>query len=118
VEVISPVAYRLRLPIGTKAHDVFHASMLKPYHGDAKTERAILPPLPVVMRDGEEEFEVESVVSYHRHRGKPQYLIEWLGWPLSESTWESEKDLTQCDSALKHFHEEAGRRTSVKRGAV
>ena len=117
-EVISPVAYRLRLPIGTKAHDVFHASMLKPYHGDAKTERTTLPPLPVVMRDGEEEFEVESVVSYRQHRGKPQYLIKWLGWPLSESTWENEKDLTHCDSALKHFHEEAGRRTSVKRGAV
>ena len=112
------ISYRLRLPIGTKAHDVFHASMLKPYHGDAKTERTTLPPLPVVMRDGEEEFEVESVVSYRRHRGKPQYLIKWLGWPLSESTWENEKDLTHCDSALKHFHEEAGRRTSVKRGAV
>jgi hypothetical protein len=27
----------------------------------------------------------------------------------------NEKDLTHCDSALKHFHEEAGRRTSVKR---
>ena len=92
--------------------------MLKPYHGDAKTERTTLPPLPVVMRDGEEEFEVESVVSYRRHRGKPQYLIKWLGWPLSESTWENEKDLTHCDSTLKHFHEEAGRRTSVKGSCV
>jgi hypothetical protein len=53
--------------------------MLKPYHGDAKTERTTLSPLPVVMRDGEEEFQVESVVSYRRHRGKPQYLIKWLG---------------------------------------
>jgi hypothetical protein len=58
IEVISPVAYRLQLPVGTKAHDVFHAIMLKPYHGDANTERATLPPLPVVMQDGEEEFEV------------------------------------------------------------
>jgi hypothetical protein len=68
--------------------------MLKPYHSDAKTERTTLPPLPVVMRDGEEEFEVASVVSYRRHRGKPQYLIKWLWWPLSEPTWEKEKDLT------------------------
>jgi hypothetical protein len=76
IEVISPVAYRLRLPVGTKAHDVFHASTLNPCHGDGKTERTTLPPLPVVMRDGEEEFEVESVVSYRRHRGKPQYMIK------------------------------------------
>jgi Chromo (CHRromatin Organisation MOdifier) domain len=91
IEVISPVACSLRLPIGTKAHYVFHASMLKPYNGDAKTESTTLPPLLVVMRDGEEEFEVESVVSYRRHRDKPQYLIKWLGWPLSESTWEMKK---------------------------
>jgi hypothetical protein len=67
IEVISPVDYHLRLPVGTKAHDVFQASILKPYHGDAKTERNTLPPLHIVMRDGEEEFEVESVVSYRRH---------------------------------------------------
>jgi hypothetical protein len=66
LQVISPVAYRLQLPVGTNAHDVFHASMLKPYHGDANTERANLPPLPVVMRDGEEEFEVESIISHRR----------------------------------------------------
>jgi hypothetical protein len=70
------------------------------------------------MRDGEEEFEAESVVSYHPHRGKPQYLIKWLGFPLSDSTWENGKDLTHCDSALKSFHTIAGRRTSVKRRAV
>jgi hypothetical protein len=32
--------------------------MLKPYQGDADTEGATLPPLPVVMQYGEEEFEV------------------------------------------------------------
>jgi hypothetical protein len=42
LEVVLPVAYRLRLPIGTKAHNVFNASMLIPYHGDATTERACL----------------------------------------------------------------------------
>jgi hypothetical protein len=91
IEVISPVAYRLMLPVGTKAYDVLHASMLKLYHGDSKTERTTLTPLPVVMRHGDEEFEVESVVSYRRHRCKPHYLIKWLRWPLSESTWEMRK---------------------------
>jgi Chromo (CHRromatin Organisation MOdifier) domain len=118
IEVISPVAYRLLLPVGSKAHDVFHASMLKPYHVDANTEPSTLPPLPVVMQDGEEEFEVESIISHRRQRSKSQYLVKWLDWPLSDSTWEDEKQLTHCDSALRHFHEEAGRRSSVKRGAV
>jgi Chromo (CHRromatin Organisation MOdifier) domain len=91
---------------------------LKPYHGDANTERATLPPLPVVMQDGEEEFEVESIISHRRQRGKSQYLVKWLGWPLSESTWEDDKQLTHCNSALKQFHDETGRRSSVKMGAV
>jgi Chromo (CHRromatin Organisation MOdifier) domain len=86
IDVISPVYYRIQLPIGSKAHDVFRAGMLKPYHGDANTERATLPPLPVIMQDGEEEFEVESIISHQRQRGKSQYLVKWLGWPLSEST--------------------------------
>jgi Chromo (CHRromatin Organisation MOdifier) domain len=117
-EVIFPVAYRLQLPVGTKAQDFFHASMLKPYHGDANTERATLPPLPLVMQDGEKEFEEESIISHRRQRGKSQYLVKWIGRPLAESTWEDEKQLTHCDSALKHFHEEAGRKSSVKREAV
>jgi hypothetical protein len=65
--------------------------MLKPYHGDAKTERTTLPPLPVVMQDGEEEFGVEIVVSVRRQRGKPKYLIKWLIWLVSEAAWEDEK---------------------------
>jgi hypothetical protein len=118
IEVISPVAYRIQIPVGTKYHDALQVSVLKPYHGDADTERATLPPLPVVIQDGEEVFEVESIISHRRQRGKSQYLVKWLDWPLSESTWEDEKQLTHCDSALKHFQEEARRRSSVKRVAV
>jgi hypothetical protein len=97
---------------------VFHASMLKPYYGDANTERATLPPLPEIMEDVEQVFELESIIIHRRQRDKSQYMVKWLGWPLLESKWEEEKQLTHCDSALKHFHEEAGRRSSVKRGVV
>jgi hypothetical protein len=72
----------------------------------------------MIMQDGEEEFEVESIVSHRRQRGTSQYLVKWLGWPLSDSTWEDEKQLSHCDSALKHFHEEVGRSNSVKMGAM
>jgi hypothetical protein len=52
IDIISSVAYHLQLSVGTKAHDVFHASMLKHYHGDENTERATLPPLPAIMQYG------------------------------------------------------------------
>jgi Chromo (CHRromatin Organisation MOdifier) domain len=91
--------------------------MLKPYHGDANTERANLPPLPVVMRDGEEELEVESIISHRRQRGKSQYLVKWISWPLSESTWEDEKQLTHCDSALKQFSRGSGTQVLREKGS-
>ena len=80
--------------------------MLKPYHGDSSSKRSTLPPLPVILQNGEEEFEAESIISYRRQRGKPQFLVKWLGWQLTELTWEDEKQFTHCDYALKHFHEE------------
>jgi hypothetical protein len=52
IEGISHVAYRLQPPVGTTAYDLFLASMLKPYYGDENSERATLPPLPVIMQDG------------------------------------------------------------------
>jgi hypothetical protein len=67
IEVIYPVAYRLQLPVRTKAHDLLHASMMKPYHGDENTKRATLPPLPLAMQDGEEEFEI-----YHQSPASAQ----------------------------------------------
>jgi hypothetical protein len=50
IEVISPVAYRLQLPAGTKAYDMFHARLFKPYHGDANNEPATLRPLHVIIQ--------------------------------------------------------------------
>jgi hypothetical protein len=35
-EVISPVAYRLQLPPAWNIHNVFHASLLSPYHETAQ----------------------------------------------------------------------------------
>jgi hypothetical protein len=89
--------------------------MLKSYHGGANTERATLPPLPVIIKNGEEMFEVESIISHRRQHGKSQYLLKWLGVAAIGVTWEDENKLTHCDSGFKHFHEELGRRSSVKR---
>jgi hypothetical protein len=61
VQVMSPVNYRLKLPMQWKIHDVFHTDLLMPYrempiHG-ANYQR---PPPDLV--DGMEEYEVEKVL--------------------------------------------------------
>jgi hypothetical protein len=106
-QVISPVAYRLRLPAGTRAHDVFHSSMLKPY----RSGRGTPVPEPVII-DGEPEYVVERIISCRKKRNKVEYLVKWMDCPLSESTWEPEGNMTNCSELVRKFHEESGRRNS------
>lgn len=37
---VGQAAYRVQLPARLKLHPVFHASCLKPYHGDSSDERS------------------------------------------------------------------------------
>ncbi len=55
---ISPVAYQLELPPNWRIHDVFHTSLLTPYHETAAHGPNFTRPPPDLI-DGEEEYEVE-----------------------------------------------------------
>jgi hypothetical protein len=63
---ISPVAYQLRLPASWGIHNVFHASLLSPYYEtDAHGPNFSCPPPDLI--DGQEEYEVERIISHQRH---------------------------------------------------
>ena len=69
-KVISPVAYRLELPVGWQIHPTFHASHLKAYIRHPKFKWEVEPP-PLVLVDGELEYEVEA-----------NTLSSWQGSPM------------------------------------
>jgi Chromo (CHRromatin Organisation MOdifier) domain len=87
VQVESPVAVKLSLPSDTKAHPVFHMSMLRPYVPDTTGERTSPPPEPVIV-DGFEEYEVEQILAQRRSRNQTQYLVKWKNYPVSDASWE------------------------------
>ena len=101
-------ASELELPPTMKMHDVFHVSLLKPYHEDGTHQ-----PSPVTIRlDGEQEFEVEQVLD-HRQEGKrsKSYLVRWTGYGPEHDTWEPEAALQNCKDRVQAYWDGQRRRS-------
>ena len=94
LERVSPVAYRIKLPETMKIHNVFHMDLLNPYH-ETRAYGENYPQPPPELIDGEEEFEVEDIISDRKHgRNRiQQYLVKWKGYPASENSWVNANDL-------------------------
>jgi len=43
--------------------------------------------------DGVDYYVVEKILDRRMSRRKVQYLIQWLGYPISEATWHNKTDL-------------------------
>jgi Integrase zinc binding domain len=80
-DVISPVVYRLTLPLSWKIHNVFHVSLLTPYKETEEHGPNFAEPLPELI-DAQEEYEVEQVLASRLYGcwKKLQYLIHWKGY--------------------------------------
>jgi len=105
-EKINDVTYRLDLSVPMLArgiHNAFHAKLLRPYHPDTAFDRSPVVPPPVQFPDGHTEYEVDKIVRYRLHRGKPQYLVHWKGYGDHENSWVPAVDLS-CPELLADFH--------------
>ena len=101
-EVMGPVTYRLKLPQEWKVHNVFHATLLKPYvETETYGENYTRPPSDLL--EEQEVYEVETIVK-HRRRGKGyQYFIKWKGYPIEEATWEPETNISKDGDMLTRY---------------
>ena len=104
IKEISPVAYKIQLPVSWGIHDVFHASLLSPYTETAAHGPNFSRPPPDLI-DGEEEYEVERIVNHRRHgrARRLEYLIKWKGYPESDNTWEP-ADQVHAPELIKLYH--------------
>jgi hypothetical protein len=74
-----------------KVHPIFHVEKLEPFIGSSKTQfpdRAQYAPAPVV-REGILVAEVEHILDHRYHSNRLQYLLKFVGYPISEAEWHS-----------------------------
>ena len=60
-------------------------------------------PVPILL-DEEEEWEVEMILNACGFSRNIEYLVRWVGYPLSASTWEPMANLAHCKEALTEFN--------------
>jgi len=97
IRKISPLAYKVALPAGSKIHDVVSIIHLKKYGNDTGDVR----PLPIE-QDGQPVWEVESIEG-ERTVGKKkikEYLVKWIEYGDDECTWEPVENLENAQSIL------------------
>ena len=98
-----PVTFILELPKDMRIHPTFHISLLEPAPKNAKLATSV--PIDEDMTNN--EYDIEHVLKQKIIRGKPYYLIKWLGYDESENSWEPETNLSATAlSDLKKNHPE------------
>ena len=106
-QVISHNAYRLKLPASFgQVHPVFSVTLLRPYDDDPITEcqECHLPPLPLIICDGVEEYEVEKILDSRIFCGKVEYLVCWKGYGVEEDEWQPSRDIQGSKQLVTEFH--------------
>jgi hypothetical protein len=100
VEVISPWAFRIKLPHQLRIHDVQPISRLEKTAENPLPLQQHKPPPPVIV-EGEEEYEVERIEDSRVFRRQLQYLVKCKGY--DETSWEPAVNVDGL-KAINEFH--------------
>ena len=58
---------------------------------------------PPDLSEGEEVYEVETILN-HRKRGRGyQYYVKWRGYPISDASWEPEHVFSDDENMLTQY---------------
>lgn len=107
LEVVSPVAYRLKLPKTLRIHPVIHVSHLKANVDGSKDfpdRPEYQPPPPPEVIDNEEYYTIEAIRNHRHVKGSLQFRVKWVGYAEDECSWLSAKQM-QADMTHESYQE-------------
>jgi hypothetical protein len=106
-KVISPTAMQLSLPRKWKIHNTFHVSILEPYNNGTRPPPDLLKIIEEAGDiEGNEEWEIEEILSSRKVKGKVLYQVKWKGYPLKKDHTEEpyESFIVGGLQSLQEFH--------------
>jgi Chromo (CHRromatin Organisation MOdifier) domain len=68
-----------------------------------KQENYIRPPPDI--EEGEEVYEVEQILKHGKRGRGYEYLVKWVGYPITEALWEPKSNLTGATDILRKYQE-------------
>ena len=101
-ETLGPVTYQLKLPELWKIHNVFHATLPWPYI-ENKIYGNNYPRPPSELLEGEEVYEVETILKHQRRGRGYQYYIKWKGYPITKATWENKSAFSNDRNMVEQY---------------
>jgi len=101
---VGPPAYRLKLPHGIRQlHPVFNVVKLSTAPEDPILGRKPQAPLPPIVVDREEEWEVEEILNSRWHWRRFQFLVKWKGFSREHNSWEVASDIKAPDLITEYY---------------
>ena len=101
-QIISSIAFCLKLLKQWKIHDVFHASLLLSCRKTLEhSPNFSQPPLELIRI--EKEYKIDKIINYRDTATRRQYLIHWKGYSNAKWTWKSESNLGNALAVLKEY---------------
>ena len=88
------VNYELSLSKNTRIHSIFHINMLE------SVDLNIFIQKEFHYENSEKKYTVKRILK----KKDQSYLIKWKNYSYIDNTWESFKNLTNCQKLLKKFH--------------
>ncbi len=107
IGVISKNAYKLQLPPGNNIHPVQNTAFLTPYHETQEHRPNHLRPPPDVI-EGENQYEVEAIITHKPFNRSYRYLIRWKGCGSNDDTWEPASNLDNAEEILEEYKKTHG----------
>ena len=102
LEVKELINYKLDLSASMKIHSIFHICLLK----SANSNTSIQTESSEIDSESQNvEYEVEDILDQQNIIDQFHWLIKWKDYDHIENTWESEKNLKNCQKLLRQFQQ-------------